>query len=44
MKQYAGFNTQQQIKITLKPTSKRLVSASLDLTISSQFLREGKAT
>ncbi|XP_066972771.1 EH domain-binding protein 1 isoform X6 [Macrobrachium rosenbergii] len=44
MKQYAGFSTQHDVKIKLRPLSKKVVSASLDLTLSCLFLREGKAT
>ncbi|KAL8564499.1 hypothetical protein ACOMHN_003257 [Nucella lapillus] len=45
MKRYANMvPTQSDIKITLKPASKKVVSASLQLTLSCMFLREGKAT
>lgn len=44
MKQYAGFSTQHDVKVKLRPLSKKVVSASLDLTLSCLFLREGKAT
>ncbi|XP_068234462.1 EH domain-binding protein 1-like protein 1 [Palaemon carinicauda] len=44
MKQYAGFSTQHDVKIKLRPLSKKVVSASLDFTLSCLFLREGKAT
>lgn len=45
MKQYANLmHTQTDIKITLKPATKKVVSASLQLTLSCIFLREGKAT
>ncbi|KAK8730782.1 hypothetical protein OTU49_007928, partial [Cherax quadricarinatus] len=44
MKQYAGFSAQHDVKVKLRPLSKKVVSASLDLTLSCLFLREGKAT
>ncbi|XP_071527981.1 EH domain-binding protein 1 isoform X4 [Panulirus ornatus] len=44
MKQYAGFSTQHDVKVRLRPLSKKVVSAALDLTLSCLFLREGKAT
>ncbi|XP_042239380.1 EH domain-binding protein 1-like, partial [Homarus americanus] len=44
MKQYAGFSTQHDVKVKLRPLSKKVVCASLDLTLSCLFLREGKAT
>lgn len=45
MKKYANVDsTQSQITLIFKPTSKKIISASLDMTISSVFLREGKAT
>ncbi|XP_066599069.1 EH domain-binding protein 1 isoform X2 [Prorops nasuta] len=45
MKRYATLeSSQQQLKLELKPTSKKIVSASLECTLSCVFLREGKAT
>ncbi|XP_076640790.1 eps15 homology domain containing protein-binding protein 1 isoform X2 [Halictus rubicundus] len=45
MKKYATLeSSQQQLKLDLKPTSKKIVSASLECTLSCVFLREGKAT
>ncbi|XP_063853273.1 LOW QUALITY PROTEIN: EH domain-binding protein 1-like [Scylla paramamosain] len=44
MKLYAGWNSQHDIKVKLRPLSKKVVAASLDLTLSCLFLREGKAT
>ncbi|XP_014209548.1 EH domain-binding protein 1 isoform X5 [Copidosoma floridanum] len=45
MKKYASLeSSQQQLKLDLKPTSKKIVSATLECTISCVFLREGKAT
>lgn len=46
MKQYANVvaSHQQELKITMKPTSKKIVSASLEFTICSVLIREGKAT
>nr|XP_045600175.1 EH domain-binding protein 1-like [Procambarus clarkii] len=44
MKQYAGFSAQHDVKVKLRPLSKKVISASLDLTLSCLFLREGKAT
>ncbi|KAL8585179.1 hypothetical protein ACOMHN_013194 [Nucella lapillus] len=45
MKQYAspGAST-SEVKLKLKPLSKKVVSASLQFTLSCVFLREGKAT
>ncbi|XP_014488161.1 PREDICTED: EH domain-binding protein 1 isoform X5 [Dinoponera quadriceps] len=45
MKKYATLeSSQQQLKLDLKPTSKKIVSATLECTLSCVFLREGKAT
>ena len=45
MKKYATLeSSQQQLKLDLKPTTKKIVSARLECTISCVFLREGKAT
>ncbi|KAJ8679078.1 hypothetical protein QAD02_014865 [Eretmocerus hayati] len=45
MKKYATLeSSQQQLKLDLKPTSKKIVSAKLECTMSCVFLREGKAT
>lgn len=45
MKDYASpMPTQTALKLKLKPLSKKIVSATLELTISCVFIREGKAT
>ncbi|KAI4488090.1 hypothetical protein M0804_004938 [Polistes exclamans] len=45
MKKYATLeSSQQQLKLDLKPTSKKIVSATIECTLSCVFLREGKAT
>ncbi|XP_039479841.1 EH domain-binding protein 1 isoform X7 [Drosophila santomea] len=45
MRKYASIeSTQQSFTLTLKPVSKKITAASLELTISCVFLREGKAT
>ncbi|KAH8384637.1 hypothetical protein KR093_003775 [Drosophila rubida] len=45
MRKYASIeSTQQSFSLTLKPVSRKITSAVLDLTISCVFLREGKAT
>ncbi|XP_065347963.1 EH domain-binding protein 1 [Cloeon dipterum] len=45
MKQYANFAaSQEELKLTLKPTSKKITAATLECTICSFLLREGKAT
>jgi hypothetical protein len=46
MKQYANVvaSYQEDLKVHLKPTSKKIVAASLECTICSVLLREGKAT
>jgi hypothetical protein len=45
MRKYASIeSTQQTFKLTLRPVTKKINSAHLDLTISCVFLREGKAT
>lgn len=45
MKKYASIDsTQSQITLVFKPISKKITSASLEMTLSSVFLREGKAT
>ncbi|XP_076442759.1 EH domain-binding protein 1-like [Babylonia areolata] len=45
MKQYASMMaTQTDVKITLRPATKKVVAATLVLTLSCVFLREGKAT
>ncbi|KAL5287191.1 EHBP1 family protein [Megaselia abdita] len=45
MRKYASIEpTQQSFTLSLKPTSKKIVTADLELTISCVFLREGKAT
>ncbi|RUS78965.1 hypothetical protein EGW08_013267 [Elysia chlorotica] len=45
MKDYASpMPTQTALKLKLKPMSKKIMSATLELTISCVFIREGKAT
>ncbi|GFR80926.1 EH domain-binding protein 1 [Elysia marginata] len=45
MKDYASpMPTQTALKLKLKPLTKKIVSATLELTISCVFIREGKAT
>ena len=45
MKQYASaLPTQTDIKLRLKPASRKVVAVSLQFTLSCVFLREGKAT
>ncbi|VVC45262.1 EEIG1/EHBP1 N-terminal domain,Domain of unknown function DUF3585,Calponin homology domain [Cinara cedri] len=45
MKKYASIDsTQCEITLVFKPVSKKITSASLEMTLSSVFLREGKAT
>ncbi|KAI4483929.1 hypothetical protein M0802_013189 [Mischocyttarus mexicanus] len=45
MKKYATLeSSQKQLKLDLKPTSKKIVSATIECTLSCVFLREGKAT
>ncbi|XP_076463903.1 EH domain-binding protein 1-like [Babylonia areolata] len=45
MKQYATpMPSEVDVKLKLKPVSKKVVSASLQFTLSCVFLREGKAT
>ncbi|XP_041467957.1 EH domain-binding protein 1-like isoform X2 [Lytechinus variegatus] len=45
MKDFASMvPTQERQRITLKPVSKKIVSASLELTVSCMLLREGAAT
>ncbi|XP_034654029.1 EH domain-binding protein 1 isoform X2 [Drosophila subobscura] len=45
MRRYASIeSTQQSFTLSLKPVSKKITAASLELTISCVFLREGKAT
>lgn len=45
MRKYASeLPTQQTIELILKPVSRKIVSAHLELTLSCVFLREGKAT
>lgn len=45
MRNYASeLPTQQSFELTLKPLSRKIVSAKLELTLSCVFLREGKAT
>ncbi|XP_058458439.1 EH domain-binding protein 1 isoform X2 [Malaya genurostris] len=45
MRKYASIeSTQQTFILELRPVSKKIVSAQLELTLSCVFLREGKAT
>ncbi|XP_063698347.1 EH domain-binding protein 1 [Culicoides brevitarsis] len=45
MRKYASIeSTQQTFSLNLRPTSKKITSADLQLTLSCVFLREGKAT
>ncbi|XP_068145604.1 EH domain-binding protein 1 isoform X2 [Drosophila tropicalis] len=45
MRKYASIeSTQQSFTLNLKPVSRKITSANLELTISCVFLREGKAT
>ncbi|XP_013379087.1 EH domain-binding protein 1-like isoform X2 [Lingula anatina] len=45
MREFASqIPTQTELKLKLKPASKKVVSATLQLTVSCVFLREGKAT
>uniref|UniRef100_A0A224XAX8 Putative ca2+-binding actin-bundling protein n=1 Tax=Panstrongylus lignarius TaxID=156445 RepID=A0A224XAX8_9HEMI len=45
MRKYASVDSSQhQLNLVLKPISKKIHSASLECTLSSVFLREGKAT
>lgn len=45
MRKYASIeSTQQTFILELRPTSKKIASAQLELTLSCVFLREGKAT
>ncbi|XP_017865696.1 PREDICTED: EH domain-binding protein 1 isoform X2 [Drosophila arizonae] len=45
MRKYASIeSTQQSFTLSLKPVSRKITSADLELTISCVFLREGKAT
>ena len=45
MKEYASIvPSQHEIKISLKPVSKKVIGGSLQFTLSCVFLREGKAT
>ncbi|XP_061165765.1 EH domain-binding protein 1-like isoform X3 [Saccostrea echinata] len=45
MKEFASsVPTQHTMKLTLKPTTKKIVNVTLQFTLSCLFLREGKAT
>uniref|UniRef100_A0A182WEG4 EH domain-binding protein 1 n=1 Tax=Anopheles minimus TaxID=112268 RepID=A0A182WEG4_9DIPT len=45
MRKYASIeSTQQTFKLILRPVSKKILAAHLELTLSCVFLREGKAT
>ncbi|XP_064535832.1 EH domain-binding protein 1 isoform X3 [Drosophila montana] len=45
MRKYASVeSTQQSFTLSLKPVSRKITAADLELTISCVFLREGKAT
>lgn len=44
MKKYANLDsTETQLTLEFKPTSKKITSAFLEMTISNVFLKEGKA-
>lgn len=45
MKRYASIeSTQQTFSLSLRPITKKITAAEIELTISCVFLREGKAT
>lgn len=45
MRKYASVEpTQQSFTLSLKPISRKISSADLEITLSCVFLREGKAT
>lgn len=45
MKKYASVDsTQHELQLLFKPMTKKIVAASLECTLSSVFIREGKAT
>ncbi|XP_069677156.1 EH domain-binding protein 1 isoform X2 [Periplaneta americana] len=45
MRKYASVeSTQHQLQLALKPTTKKIVAATLECTLSCVLLREGKAT
>lgn len=45
MRKYASeLPTQQSFTLSLKPVTRKITSADLELTLSCVFLREGKAT
>ncbi len=45
MKDFASLvSTQHEIRVKLKPATKKVVAATLHLTLSCVFIREGKAT
>lgn len=45
MRKYASIDpTQQSFTLSLRPVSRKISSAELELTLSCVFLREGKAT
>lgn len=45
MRKYASVeSTQSQLLLTFKPTTKKIVGATMECTLSCVFLREGKAT
>ncbi|XP_071450234.1 EH domain-binding protein 1 isoform X2 [Hetaerina americana] len=45
MKKYASIeSSQSQLVVMLKPTSRKIVGATLECTLSCVFIREGKAT
>lgn len=45
MRRYASIeSTQQSFTLALKPVSKKITAAEMELTLSCVFLREGKAT
>lgn len=45
MQKYASIeSTQHQLILTFKPTTKKIVGATMECTLSCVLLREGKAT
>lgn len=45
MRNYASeLPTQQSFVLSLKPVTRKIISADLEITLSCVFLREGKAT
>lgn len=45
MRKYASIeSTQQSFQLSLRPVSRKITSAEIELTLSCVLLREGKAT